>query len=418
MRVLSTILGLCSVLAALTTTSSTRAATPLVINELMASNGTTLRNSQGQYEDWIEILNPTTSNIDLAGMYLTDDLSSPTHWKFPAGTVIPGGGYFLIWLDGGTAGTGLHAGFKLGVDGETVALFDRDGKTLIDSVTSGRQVADVSYGRSPDGSGPWGYMTAPTPGKANSGLYQGRVADVQYSHGRGFYDLPFDLEMTCPTAGATVYYTVDGSSPIEGNKPSSTAEAYTEPAFILTTTCIRAGAIKAGWLSSSVSTHTYLFDMDEAQRSMAVVCLVGDEHKSLFEPNGIMAIVGGYYSGEVWQSSGAGSYNNPIHRGRAYERPVSLEVLDAKTGLCLQTDCGIRVHGSDYTRPRYTRGEDWLTCWNGSPGFNRNKFSFNLYFRETYGLDRLDCSLFPFIDVDRFQSVALRGGHNDACTPS
>jgi len=130
-----------------------------------------------------------------------------------------------------------------------------------------------------------------------------------------------------------------------------------------------------------------------------------------------MAIVGGRYQGEVWQSTGPGSYNNPMQRGRAYERPVSLEVLDPTGGLCLQTDCGIRVHGSDYTRPRYTRGEDWVTCWSGWPSMNTNKFSFNLYFRDEYGDSRLESALFPFIEVDRFKSIVLRGGHNDACAP-
>ena len=245
----------------------------------------------------------------------------------------------------------------------------------------------------------------------------GVVAPVEFSHERGFYDGPFDLRMTCPTQDAVVVYTTDGSSPIRDDRPTTLAVVYTGPVPINRTTCIRAGAVKTGWTSSRIDTHTYLLQAADAIKSMPVVSLVGDEHETFFEPNGIMAIVGGTYSGEVWQSSGAGSYNNIVHRGMAYERPVSLEILDGRTGMGLQTDCGIRVHGSDYTRPRYTRGDDWLTCFNGWPNTNTNRFSFNLYFRDAYGQDRLEFAFFPFIEVDRFKSIVLRGGHNDGCTP-
>lgn len=393
----------------------------LVINEWMARNATTIRDPQGQDDDWIEILNLGTEAVDVGGMYLTDDLSDPTQWRIPSGspstTTLPAGGYLVIWADGDLADPGLHAGFKLDADGETIGLYDVDGTTLIDGVVFEAQAVDVSYGRYPDGSSSFRYMGAPTPGKANRDGYPGVVAGVAYSHERGLYDVPFDLEMTCPTPGAVIYYTTDGSAPVEEDRPAAGARAYGTPVPVQVTTCIRAAAVKTGWMSSPADTHTYLFHVPDAFKAMPIVSLVGDERRTFFEPDGIMAIVGGTYQGEVWQSTGPGSYNNPVHRGRAYERPVSLEVLDPSEGLCLQTDCGIRVHGSDYTRPRYTRGDDWVTCWSGWPSMNTNKFSFNLYFRDEYGDARLESALFPLIEVDRFKSIVLRGGHNDACAP-
>jgi hypothetical protein len=56
---------------------------PLVINEFMASNGVTLADPQNEYDDWIEIFNLLNMPLDLAGMYLTDDLDNPTKWQFP-----------------------------------------------------------------------------------------------------------------------------------------------------------------------------------------------------------------------------------------------------------------------------------------------------------------------------------------------
>jgi hypothetical protein len=106
---------------------------------------------------------------------------------------------------------------------------------------------------------------------------------------------------------------------------------------------------------------------------------------------------------------GAGTYNNPMQRGIAYEKPVSFEIIDLPAGDDYQEDCGIRVHGSDWMRPRYTRGDDW-NC-------NTNKFSFNLFFRNDYGNNRFDYPFFGAVKVDRYQSIVLRAGHNDNCGP-
>jgi hypothetical protein len=409
-------------LALLAGQSGGEAGASIVINEFMASNNSSIQDPQGQYDDWIELYNFGAVAVDVGGMYLTDNLSEPAKWQIPSNnmvvTMIPAGGFSLIWADNNTTDAGLHANFQLDAGGEELGLFDTDGATLIDSVSFGSQVVDVSYGRYPDANDTWRYMSSPTPGSENSGAYFGLVADTKFSHDRGFYDAPFDLNITCSTPDADIHYTTDGSVPVENDMPTVSSTLYTGSIHISTTTCIRAAAIKAGWMSTNIDTHTYIFGASDTIKSLPVISLVGDEYKTFFEPDGIMAIVGGYYDGEgVWHSDGPGSYNNVLHRGREYERPVSFELLDPQTGDNFQIDCGIRVHGSDYTRPRYTRGDEWLTCFNGWPSMNTNKFSFNLYFRGDYGDSRLEYDFFPFIDVDRFRSIVLRGGHNDACAP-
>ena len=64
----------------------------LVINELMASNDSTIQDPEGQNEDWVEIYNGGSEVLDLAGFFLTDDSSRPTKWQFPGG---PHG----LWID-------------------------------------------------------------------------------------------------------------------------------------------------------------------------------------------------------------------------------------------------------------------------------------------------------------------------------
>jgi len=397
---------------------------PLVINELMASNSSDggFTDPQGDYDDWIEIYNFGDTAIDMGGMYLTDDLSEPEKWWIPdispVETTVPSHGYLLFWADGDIGDGPLHAGFNLSKDGEQIALFAPDGITRIDTIVFDGQITNISYGRYPDASDNFRFFNSPTPAAENQGAYLGVVENPEFSHERGFYDRSFNLTIADATDEAKIYFTKDGSEPLENEQPSSTSSVYTGAIEISSTTCLRAAAIKNGWLPSRTITHTYIFNASNAIKSMPVVSIVGNEHKSLFEPDGIMAIVGGYYDNDgVWRSDGPGSYNNPIRRGREYERPVSFEIIDSRTGMNLQMDCGIRVHGSDYTRPRYTRGDDWLTCWNGWPSMNSNKFSFNLFFRSSYGDNRFEYPFFPFIDVYRFQSIVLRGGHNDACSP-
>ena len=192
---------------------------PLVINEFLASNSSTVKDGQSEWDDWIELHNLSDRSIDAAGMYLTDNLSVPAKWRIPSGnpalTTIPARGYLLIWADGDTDDSGLHASFQLGAEGDEIGLLAADGRTLIDAVQFGRQRTDISFGRSPDGSDDWGPMIAATPGRTNGSVYPGVVSDPMFSHDRGFYVEPFDVTITGGTDGATIVYTLDGSSPAE-----------------------------------------------------------------------------------------------------------------------------------------------------------------------------------------------------------
>ena len=145
---------------------------PLVINELMANNSSTITDEAGDYDAWIEIYNGSgTLAWDLGGMYLTDSLGEPTKWRIPDDTLIPPHGTLLIWADGEETEGPLHANFGLDAGGGQIGLFDRDvfSNASIDTVTFGSQTVDVSYGRSPDGGETWQSFAAPTPGWLNQG---------------------------------------------------------------------------------------------------------------------------------------------------------------------------------------------------------------------------------------------------------
>ena len=140
----------------------------LQINEWMASNDTTIKDaSDGDFDDWIELHNSSELPVNLSGWWLTDDKTSPRKWQFPEGTTISNKGYLLIWADDEPLQTGdeFHVPFKLTAKGESILLFDPDGR-LADEVTFGKQKPDVAIGRAIDQGVPT-VLAKATPGAKN-----------------------------------------------------------------------------------------------------------------------------------------------------------------------------------------------------------------------------------------------------------
>ncbi len=138
----------------------------LVINELAAVNTTTQADQNGEFDDWIELYNNTSSPIVLDGYYLSDDGNDLTQWAFPTGTTINGNDFIIIWADNDITQAGLHANFKLSSSGETVYLSDAS-INLLDETTFGLQTTDITWGRYPNGVGSFISMN-PTFSATNS----------------------------------------------------------------------------------------------------------------------------------------------------------------------------------------------------------------------------------------------------------
>ncbi len=131
----------------------------VVINEFMSSNSTTVTDQDGEYEDWVELYNNTSTGINLNGYYLTDDANDLTKFQFPNVT-IDGDGYIIIWCDSDPLQQGLHADFRLSANGEELLLVNAN-LQVVDKVVFGAQATDVSYARVPNGTGEF-VATAPT----------------------------------------------------------------------------------------------------------------------------------------------------------------------------------------------------------------------------------------------------------------
>jgi hypothetical protein len=371
----------------------------LVITEFLASNVATngLLDEDRDNSDWIEIYNRGSNAVNLAGWSLSDDPEVPGFWVFGSRVLNPGQ-YMIVFASGkdrrNPATTNrFHTNFQLGTGGEHLGLYSSDSpRELVSGFEYPEQRNDHSYGYDPAGN--VRYFKTLTPGAANgSSLISGVVEDVHFSAERGHYTTAFDLHLSTPTPQTTIKVTFDGSEPTD-----TRGFIYTNAIPITGNRVVRAAAFRPNMLPSRAVTHTYLFNQSAAIRSLPIISLVTATN-NLIGPTGII----GMYAGKPCdQLPAAGQYHNPSLHGIAWERPVSAELLrlDGQPGF--QIDCGIRVQGSDYQRPR--------TCAT-------SKFSYRLYFRSDYGEGRLDYPFFTNTTVANFDQLVLRAGFNDPSNP-
>ncbi|MEM7234192.1 MAG: LamG-like jellyroll fold domain-containing protein, partial [Planctomycetota bacterium] len=270
-----------------------------------------------------------------------------------------------------------------------------------------------------------GYFPEPSPGEANGVPLRGFVADTQFSVDRGFFDDPFEVEVTSETEGAIVRYTLDGTAPT-----LSHGATYSAPLSLSRTTTLRAAAFLDDHVPSNVDTQTYIFietaltqptlpngfprqwsvdsrcsnppgggkcTVDYAM-DPNVVDSANDRDRMIDALESIpsLSIVA---APEDLFDTETGIYSNSLERGQAWERPGSIEFFDTNDGSLFQYDVGLRMQGGASRRP-------WTTP----------KHSFRLLFRSEYGPPRLD---YPWFDSDEspgFDTVVVRAGFNDAWT--
>ena len=116
---------------------------------------TEVESNGGTPGDWAELYNPTTAAVDIAGWSFKDTDNTRT-FAFPAGTVIPAGGYHVV--------EEAAFGFGLGAADEA-RLFTPFG-VLVDSYAWTAHAA-TTYGRCPTPTGAFVTTAASTKGAAN-----------------------------------------------------------------------------------------------------------------------------------------------------------------------------------------------------------------------------------------------------------
>ena len=161
-----------SYLAAYTVTPGT-----LMINEVVPSPRTGLRDEDDELSDWVEIYNAGDKEIKLGNFALSDDETKPLKWSFPKDAVIPAGGYYIVFCSGKDkveeSTRYPHTNFSINNGEETLVLSTLVGEQVDRVVVSGVD-RDMSYGRDPETLS-WGVHTLPTPGAPNNSAGAGRA---------------------------------------------------------------------------------------------------------------------------------------------------------------------------------------------------------------------------------------------------
>ena len=141
--------------------------TPKVrINEVSAANDIFV-NEYFKRNDWVELYNTTAEPVDVAGMYLTDNLDKPRKYQIAGeNTQIPAHGYLIVWCDKLEPVSQLHASFKLAAEGGDVMLTAAD-ESWSDRLTYGPMKANETAGRYPDGDDRVYTMNLPTIARPN-----------------------------------------------------------------------------------------------------------------------------------------------------------------------------------------------------------------------------------------------------------
>lgn len=433
---------------------NTAFACEIVINEVMSSNASTIPDSDGDYEDWIEIANIGCDPVNLFGFGLSDDYGNPFRWVFPD-TILQTGEYMLVWASGknrSTPGEPLHTNFSISSAGEEILLTHPNG-IRIDELPPTHIPTDMSYGRKPDGTESWQYFTEPTPGMPNTTEgFSEILSPPEFSSAGGFYPNDFQLSLLHPDEEVTIVFTLNGSIPdinnIEGTSypyknqypqnPNNTfgdtlyhtfqSKIYHKPIYVYDKSAqankltnisstihaipfyfpdsevkkafiVSAKAIKPGAVPSLAVTHTF-FVISQAEfnpASLPIVSLVTQETHLFDYEKGI------YVAGidfdqwrldnpdDPWPWDRPGNY---FRRGVDWEYLASFEYIEPEFAeSSLNQNIGFRIHGGA-TRQLMAK-------------------SLRLYARNLYGNSHFEHSFFPDYSFNSFKRLILRNSGND-----
>ncbi|MEM7234862.1 MAG: lamin tail domain-containing protein, partial [Planctomycetota bacterium] len=210
------------------------------------------------------------------------------------------------------------------------------------------------------------FLDPPTPGVANSSGFAGFVGDTEFSVDRGFFDESFEVEISCETPDARIYYTLNGDDP----SPES-GSLFEEPVEITGTTTLRAVAYADDLYPSNIDTQTYVFVRDietQAARPPGLPSNWSEGHAADYEmdPDVVSTTQPDYGIEEalrsiptfslvlphddLWSPSN-GIYYNSL---RKIETGGSVEIIYPGGETSIQLDAGIRVHGLTSRRHRFT----------------------------------------------------------------
>lgn len=354
----------------------------LLINEICASNYQSYEDEDDEHGDWVEFYNPGNSSVNMGGMYLTDDYSDLTKFQIPTSdpseTTIGGLNHLVFWFDDESYKGLRHANFKLSNSGEQLALVASDGITIIDSMTYGNLLYDVTFGRTTNGSVSLGYFLTPTPdGNNTGGGFTGIAGKADYNLDAGFYPSPIQVELDFPDPQASIYYTINGNEPAPGR-----GILYSGPININSDIVLRARVYKANFIPGEITTKSYFINRTI---DLPVMSIVTDSLNLWDENTGIYCFgvddydhYYPYYGANFW---------------RDWKKPAHIEFFESSGAEVISQNLNLSLSGN--TSRVYAQK------------------SFNLEAKDVLGKNSISHQVFPQLQIADFKALKLRNGGSD-----
>jgi len=135
------------------------------LNEILLINETGYVDTSGDSDPWLEIYNPSSGDLSLSGLFLSDSIDEKTKWGLPD-LIVESGGFQILWLDDEEEEGADHANFAVSSSGGILFMFDGDG-TLIDSIEYQAAESNISFEQYPDGEDNYVLSDQPSPAMPN-----------------------------------------------------------------------------------------------------------------------------------------------------------------------------------------------------------------------------------------------------------
>ncbi len=379
----------------------------LVINEIMASNGSSTWDEDGDEEDWIEIYNAGNTAVHLLGFGLSDEENNPLRWTFPSIFILPNQ-YLVVWASGKNRSLHnqpLHTNFSISISGEPILLSDADGN-ILNIIPAVPHQTDIAYGRFPNASVNLTYLTNPTPNDENNGPgYSALSSPLLFSMPEGYYANAVSVSISSPDNNTVIRYTLDGSEPNANSAVYSAPLLFDQlndvpnffsmiptnntnpgpPYFegwepplgnVYKINVLRAKAFNSNTPEAPSFNATYIIDPLVHNRYSLPVMSLSSDFQHLFD-----------------NQTGVYVYGNSENYWQDWERPGNFTYFTKNGTLGFNENAGYQVHGNfSRSRPRK---------------------SLRMIFRNTYGNSWLDYPIFENKATDRYKRLILRNGGND-----
>ena len=271
----------------------------------------------------------------------------------------------------------FSAHFKLTKSGKTLFVTNPSG-TLEDQLTYTQIETDNSYGRKPDGTNTWCFMSSPSPGTSNNSAtcYSGYAGIPVFSKVSDFYLTTQTITLSTITPGGSIRYTTNG------NTPKPTDRLYTGPITVSSTTTIRARVFASGLLPGIVVANTYFINVD----THLPIFSITTDSLNLWDYNTGIYVMGPnassttpYFGANFWQN---------------WQKPATIEYFDKGKVEIAKFDADISIYGN-YSRAKPQK-------------------SFEISMSSHYGTSDLNYQFFPDKPyVDKVNDFVLRNSGTD-----